>query len=125
MKKDSNSSLQPKKIQRAMLYIPVILLGLFIALYILFVIPLPFNSAMWQSHTARHRMTDSLSERVIGLSADEIVTLLGNPSYDRSYAVSHREMGWSLGRYRLVSPEFFTVYFDENGFVAFGHKTWH
>ena len=44
----------------------------------LFFMPLPFNQRLWNSHTLRHRMTNSVRRIVYDLTRDEVKELLGS-----------------------------------------------
>ena len=78
-------------------------------IYIVFFIPLPFVSVLWEENIHRHRMHKDINRRIIGLHEDEIVVMLGEP-----------EPGWRTLVYRLRPPNHshswnaLIIFFDEN-----------
>ena len=53
--------------------------------YAAFLSPIPFDSARWQGDSGRWRMEQDLEWRIIGLTMDEVLDMLGEPAsmYDR------------------------------------------
>ena len=52
---------------------------LLILLYVIFFMPLPFVSALWEENILRHRMAWDVSRQVVGLHEAEIIQMLGEP----------------------------------------------
>jgi len=87
-----------------------------ILLFIVFVMPLPFISSLWEDEILRRRMADDVSRRVVGLHTEEIILMLGEPDVkDR-----HRRDDLSALVYRLRDPEHerfwqhLIIFYDEN-----------
>ena len=51
----------------------------FLLIYIIFFMPLPFVSTLWEDNILRHRMTWDVSRRVVGLHEEEVIQMLGEP----------------------------------------------
>jgi len=84
-------------------------------LYMLLLMPLPHIYDLWVSHTARHRMVDSVTKKVIGLSKDEIVNLLGEPDGEGGrFAAPGKGLYYVLGVSDYIKVDIFVIYLDEN-----------
>ena len=49
-------------------------------MYAIFIMPLPFIGLLWERDIARDRMAESVSMRVIGLTEQEVIDMLGTPA---------------------------------------------
>ena len=91
-----------------------------ICLYSFFLMPLPYNESSWKSHTARNRMVSSVTRKVIGLSKDEVIALLGeSEGGEGHFTAPGQGLYYVLGIERnflvaSVKVDVFVVYFDEN-----------
>ena len=70
--------------------VTVIIALLLYAAYAFFSMPLQFNSSRWENPSLRPRVIESVGQIVIGLTADEIVDLLGRPPYNTA-GIFHSE----------------------------------
>ena len=82
---------------------------LLILLYVIFFMPLPFISALWEADIFRYRMEWDVSRRVMGLQGEEIILMLGEAE-----ALDWYPTAW-VYRIGPQSWRSLIIFFDENG----------
>jgi len=99
--------------RRSLLAIAII--SLLIAIYFLFIMPLPFSSDRWLDRSLRPRMVDTVEEMVIGLSRADIIELLGSPqpNTDGIIHAPSRAIAYMI-RDRGFRHDFLIIFFDED-----------
>ena len=121
--------IKPKVCRNKKLFIVGITVGslvlLYAALYIAFFRPLPFSEVLWENHTNRHRMTDSITQTVVGMHKDYVILMLGEPDGLRSpsfpsitYRLRDEKHHWFW--------QHLMIFLDEDGFargVLVGHPS--
>ena len=104
-----------------------LLIGSIVALvvvFILFFMPLPFISTLWQADIFRHRMDWDVWPRVVGLHQEQITSMLGTPE-DIAFASTSPAIdvigagvaATSTWGYRIDSQRSLIISFDEDGFA--------
>ena len=90
-----------------------------LSLYAIFLMPLPLMKNLWEVQSARRRMTDAATRKVIGLPQADVIALLGeSESSAAHFAPPGRALYYVLGiGSGQVKVDVFVVYLDEN-FVA-------
>ena len=93
-------------------------------IYALFLSPIPFDSARWQNDDRRWRMEQDLEWRIIGLTMDEVLDMLGESlgGYDRPDRLAYN-IGGPPRPFRYIEVAPFNswhvvIIFDRNGGTA-------
>ena len=85
--------------------------------YMIFFMPLPFISSLWEENIHRHRMLRDVEQRIMGLHKEEVILMLGEPNPqqpfqpDSIFLYELRPRGHSHAWNHLI------IWFDQNDFV--------
>ena len=107
-----------RKVRRSKInkLLAVCLIVLFLGL-VLFYMPLPYISTLWEIGILRGNMVGSVSQRVEGLHLEEVTLILGESEREApEWLLSPRQPEAWL--YRVGGGRYFVVFFDSDGIVV-------
>ena len=95
-----------KKASNTFIIVTIMLLGLLVCVSC----EKKFSSKRWihEKESSRYKMADELisSQVLEGLNKDEVITLLGNPNFEKGYSIEYRIKDDPLGGWKVLNIHF-------------------